>query len=202
MARGTPLEGDHAAFDDLSYASKHSKGVKGSTPTIHNPWPAAAGQAPVSDGSKYVATEVLTGDALSSHANDPDAHILHEPYIMTIFTYEGELALAQSHLRIYNQYGTNRRIVKVFISVDTAPAGDDIIVDISMDAASIFLSSAEMPAIFATENTGYSVTFENDIWQIDSYLLFEIINIGSSTPGSYLTIQVVHEAYDGPVGYS
>jgi hypothetical protein len=57
---GRRLMGSDSAFNTIQQPELHGRDIKELTPTVHNPWPANAGDAPVSDGSKYVPTPVLT----------------------------------------------------------------------------------------------------------------------------------------------
>jgi len=68
---GIPMFGDRSSWRDydadddgtatatpLSYY--HAEDIRDEQPQRHNPWPAASGTAPVSDGSKWVATDIIT----------------------------------------------------------------------------------------------------------------------------------------------
>lgn len=110
--------------------------------------------------------------------------------IMTLGTMEGALVLSSSPFRIYNQYGANRTIKKVFLSVNTAPVGDDIIVDVKVNGVSIF-DTGNHPKILAGANTGESVTFLDDAWNSGDYLTWEVTQIGSTTPGSNLVVHII-----------
>ena len=57
----TQIGGDRATVAQESY---HADDILASAPTRHNPWPAAVGTVPVSDGSKWVAQVVSTVGAL------------------------------------------------------------------------------------------------------------------------------------------
>jgi hypothetical protein len=68
------LAGDRAAWDTTNYAALHGKDISDSTPTRHAPWPASSGQAPVSNGSKWVATDIATQAELATHTGNANAH--------------------------------------------------------------------------------------------------------------------------------
>jgi hypothetical protein len=68
---GIPMFGDRSSWRDydadddgtvaatpLSYY--HAEDIRDEQPQRHNPWPATSGQAPVSDGSKWVPTDIIT----------------------------------------------------------------------------------------------------------------------------------------------
>jgi hypothetical protein len=69
MSKGTPLEGDHSAFNDVDHPDVNSQEVRDGTPRLHNPWPASAGQAPVSNGTEYVATDIVTQAEHDAHTH-------------------------------------------------------------------------------------------------------------------------------------
>jgi hypothetical protein len=56
---GQRLMGSDSAFNTVQQADLHARDIKELTPTVHAPWPANEGEAPVSDGEKYVATPVM-----------------------------------------------------------------------------------------------------------------------------------------------
>lgn len=79
-----PLPGDRASWytqrtdsNAIPHKDYHAEDIFLDTPQIHNPWPAAAGLAPVSDGAKYVATDITTQAELTAHTGDASAH--HAP---------------------------------------------------------------------------------------------------------------------------
>jgi len=108
--------------------------------------------------------------------------------IMTLSAAAGELATGINPTRIYNRFDTPRVITEVFISVNTAPTGANIIVDILKDGVSIFGTE---PEIVATEYFDGSTSFADANWSVDEYLQFEILQIGSGTKGSDLSVQVM-----------
>jgi hypothetical protein len=57
---GRRLPGSDSAFDTIQQANRHARDINEHLPTVHAPWPAKAGDAPVSDGSKWVATPIST----------------------------------------------------------------------------------------------------------------------------------------------
>jgi hypothetical protein len=57
---GIHQHGDNAAYDTEWQAAEHARDIKTANFTYHNPYPGLPGDAPVSDGEKYVSTPVLT----------------------------------------------------------------------------------------------------------------------------------------------
>lgn len=77
MPEGTPSHGDRSAWNTDDFETEHAKDINDGNPQYHNPWPASSGQAPVSDGTEYIATDIATQAELNAHAATPDAH--HDP---------------------------------------------------------------------------------------------------------------------------
>lgn len=168
-------KGDRGAFDIHQNEALHASDIATSAPTRHNPLPGTAGNIPVSDGSKWVATPI------SSHTHP----------IMSLGTKEGDLEVATSPIRIYNRYGVTRTIDEVYVSVNTAPTGSSVRIDVLKDGVSIFALDGDKPTIADAGNTASSTTFDDDQWLADEYLQIEIETIGSTTPGADLTVHIV-----------
>lgn len=173
----TPLRGDRAAHDATNYPELHSSDLDGNTPIYHTPLPGTVGNVLISDGTKWIS-QSLTGSS---------------PALVTLGSKEGDLVVAESPLKIYNLYGNDRNITKVFLAVTTASTGDDIIVDVKINGLSIFLSQVTMPAILAGEYTGESIVIESPTWGSETPLSWEIVQIGSGDPGSNLMVHIVHD---------
>jgi hypothetical protein len=71
---GVPKKGDRAARDTHTYPTLHASDIEEGEYTYHNPWPLAAGQAAVSNGTTLVPTDITTAAELTTHAGDADAH--------------------------------------------------------------------------------------------------------------------------------
>ena len=173
-------QSDRAAFDVHTNPEKHASDIYAGEPTVHAPWPAAAGFIAVSDGDKWVAQEL---DA---------APVDHGHIILTLGSREGDLEVGASPLKVYNKYGSTRTITKVFLSVGTAPVGADIVVQVYLDGVAIF-DAGDEPTIVDASSTGESVTFLDDQWLNGSYLTWEITNVGSSTAGANLVVHIISE---------
>jgi hypothetical protein len=72
--RGEPMPGDRGAWDTVDYASLHARDIQDAAPTVHNPTDGNVGDAPVWDGDKYVATDVLTPAEHLGIGNDAPHH--------------------------------------------------------------------------------------------------------------------------------
>jgi len=107
----------------------------------------------------------------------------------TIFTSEGSLITVSGQLRIYNLYGINKIISKVFLSVGTPPSTQSIIVDINKNGTTIFTTQANRPAITSGQYTGFSTNIDVPTWGSEEYLTMDIDQVGI---GSDLTVHIVH----------
>jgi len=183
MMAAIPLKGDRSARDDVNYPSLHSKGIEDGNQTIHLPPGTSVGDIAYWDGTKWT-TQPLTGSQGVV------------PPIMTLGTYEGSIQVATSPLGIYNRYGESREIIEVFLSVSAAPVGADILVDILVGGASIF--GATKATLAAGQTTGVITSFLDPVWLANSKLVWDITQVGSSTPGSDLVVHILHEKYSVP----
>jgi hypothetical protein len=102
------------------------------------------------------------------------------------------LAWGSNPLRVYNPTGEAKKIVKVFIAVDTAPVGAAIIVDVHKNGTTIFTTQSNRPQISDGLNTGVTTSIDTPTWSDGEYLTLDIDQIGSSTPGSNLSVHVVY----------
>lgn len=109
-----------------------------------------------------------------------------------MLTVSSVLALGSNPLRVYNPTGAVKNIVKVFIAVDTAPVGAAIIVDVHKNGTTIFTTQSNRPQISDGSNTGVTTSIDTPTWNDGEYLTLDIDQIGSSIPGSNLSVHVVY----------
>jgi hypothetical protein len=112
----------------------------------------------------------------------------------TIFTYAGNVVLAGGLLRIYNQTGVTQVITEVFISVNTAPTGANLIVDVHKDGVTIFTNQAHRPEIVAAGFTDSTTDIDVPNWADGEYLTAIVDQIGSTITGANLTVHVIHHS--------
>lgn len=108
------------------------------------------------------------------------------------FYISGGLSIGVKPNRIYNAYGLNRGIARVGLTVNTAPAGADLIVDILSNGASIFTTPANRARVIAGTKEGVSSIIEAPTWNKNTSLQAEIIQVGSGVAGSDLEISIGH----------
>jgi hypothetical protein len=115
------------------------------------------------------------------------------PDLVAIFAIDlPTLALATGALRIYNTTGTTRTISKVYAAANTAPTGNDLIMDIHKDGTTIFGTQSQRPKVVAGANTGYTTGMTVTDWADGSYLTMDVDQIGSTVAGGQLTLHVVY----------
>jgi hypothetical protein len=107
------------------------------------------------------------------------------------YSYTGTLAVTVGTFRLYNDMGATWTISGVRASVGTAPAGASVIVDVNKNGTTIFTTQANRPTIAAGANTSGNVTNMNvTTVAAGEYLTIDIDQIGSTTAGADLTVQI------------
>jgi hypothetical protein len=114
------------------------------------------------------------------------------PSRQTILTFSGDLEVIDNPLRIYNQLGVTQTISEVFICVNTAPVGANIIVDVHKDGVTIFTNQAHRPEIVAAGYTDSTTDIDVPAWADGSYLTAHIDQIGGATVGADLVVHIIH----------
>lgn len=109
-----------------------------------------------------------------------------------IFTREGGVTATAGTIRIANHSGKTRTITGVYLDINTAPTGADLIVDIHKSGTTIFTNQAHRPKITATNYGGNSTSIDVSSWGDGAYLTCDVDQIGSTIAGSDLTIIIVY----------
>jgi hypothetical protein len=104
----------------------------------------------------------------------------------SILTVAGDLEVAVNPLRIYNLLGVDQTVELVFASVGTAPTGASVAVSLLQNGAAF-----QTVSIAATANTGTTGAITGT-WTAGNYLTISVTGIGSTLPGSDLTVHIVH----------
>lgn len=107
-----------------------------------------------------------------------------------IMTREGILAATAGTLRFYNHLGSTITIINVQADINTAPTGANVIVDVHKDGVTIFTTQANRPEIAASNNSSGAEVPDVTAWADGSYLTLDVDLIGSTIPGSNLTVTV------------
>lgn len=107
-----------------------------------------------------------------------------------LYYFAGTQVVVQHKQRIYNLYGSDRLIEKIFLYALQAPTGADLIVDVKVNGTSIFTSSP-LPKIVAGSTTGFTTGIDLPTWGTDEYLEVAVTQIGSTLAGADLTVHVL-----------
>jgi hypothetical protein len=107
------------------------------------------------------------------------------------YSYTGNVAVSVGSFRLYNDTGAAWTITGIRTSVGVAPAGASIIVDVNKNGTTLFTTQANRPTIAAAANTSGNVT-TMDVTSVAAgeYLTVDIDQIGSTTAGADLTVQI------------
>ena len=157
----------------------------------------AAGTIAQGNDSRITGAEQTTNKgvangyaSLDGTAKVPAAQ-LSLPIQTQTFSSTGTLVAETGVHRLYNNRTTAWTINGVRASVGTAPTGAAIIIDIKVNGTTIFTNQANRPTIAAAANASSYVT-NMDVTSVPagSYITVDVAQVGSTIPGSDLTVQV------------
>ena len=186
---GAPTEHTHAEADvtglvtdlagkaDDGDISTLTTAVGGKAATVHT--------HPQSDVTSLVTD--LAGKADSDHTHVDPGYIAGA----FVFSIPGVQAVTSVSARRYNNTGNTLTITKVQASVSTAPVGAGLVLDVKKNGTTIFTSAGERTTVAAGAYTGSSVPTAITTWAADEYMEVFVTQVGSTTPGSNLTGEVV-----------
>jgi Repeat of unknown function (DUF5907) len=100
---------------------------------------------------------------------------------------DGAVTVRTGKARIYNDSGRTRTLVSARATVDTAPTGASLIVDINKGGSSVMTTR---PTIAVSTNTNKSTAFSDATWPDGTYLTVDVDQIGSTVAGSDLAVTV------------
>ncbi len=128
--------------------------------------------------------------SLDGTAKVPAAQ-LSLPIQTQTFSSTGTLVAETGVHRLYNNRTMAWTINGVRASVGTAPTGAAIIIDIKVNGTTIFTTQANRPNIAAGANVSNYVT-NMDVASVPagSYITVDVAQVGSTIPGSDLTVQI------------
>lgn len=89
-------------------------------------------------------------------------------------------------------YATKARtITAVLASVGTAPTGASLIVDVKKNGTTIFTTASNRPTIVAGGFSAYAAGIDVPAMALNDYLTVDVDQVGSTTQGSDLTVQII-----------
>jgi hypothetical protein len=129
--------------------------------------------------------------ALDGTGKVPSAQLPAPAIIMQSFSSTGTIVVETGVHRLYNNRATAWVISGIRASVGTAPTGASIIIDIKVNGTTIFTTQANRPTIAASAFASAYVT-NMDITAVASgaYVTVDVAQVGSTIPGSDLTVQL------------
>lgn len=104
------------------------------------------------------------------------------------FGYSGVVAVTTGKARYYVEEAVT--ITAVRISVDTAPTGATLIVDVNKNGTTIYTTQGNRPTIAISGNTATANSPDVTALAAGDYLTIDIDQVGSTIPGSDLAVQV------------
>lgn len=107
------------------------------------------------------------------------------------FTVSGNLTVATGKHRIYNDTGLPLTIRNVRASVNTAPTGAAVRVDVNKNGVTIFTTQANRPSIAVSTNTVKVTNMDITTLADGDYLTVDVDVIGSSVAGADLAVTVL-----------
>lgn len=171
--KGIPLPGDRSVFDALGYPELHTDDTDVSVDALHHTLGEGTGQAAAGDHTHP--------------QGDVDLTFQH----MILFTIEGFVTTGNKNLRLTNVFGKAITIEKVYLSIDTAPTGADLIVDLHKNGTTIFTNQANRPVISAGAYSGYTTSIDVSTWSDGEYLQLHVDQNGSTVMGSNLVCHIL-----------
>jgi hypothetical protein len=106
-----------------------------------------------------------------------------------VFSAAGALSIAVGSARWYNDTGRTLTIGTVRASAGTAPTGSSLIVDVNKNGTTIFTTQSARPSIASAGVTATGTPAVTTLAAGD-YLSVDVDQVGSTTPGADLTVQV------------
>lgn len=126
-----------------------------------------------------------TADDFAAYAGSP-------PQALMPTWSQDTAAVGTGVYRVYNPTGKTLTLRGVVASVGgNTPAGSSLVVTLKVDGTEVF-TTANRPTIAAGSRTsGVVSTFAVSAWGPSSYLTVDVIQVGSTTAGSKLTVQAL-----------
>lgn len=107
------------------------------------------------------------------------------------FSSSGPLMVEVGGHRLYNDTSVAWTILSVRASVGTPPTGSSLIVDVNVGGTTIFTTQGNRPTITAAGNTSGKITTMNvTTVAAGEYLTIDVDQVGSTTPGNDLAVQI------------
>lgn len=166
--------------------------------------PTVPGKANDSEVVHKIGDETITGLKVftsSPEVPDPetDLQTANKRYVdnalsgtrLPAFSNTGTLLTEVGTHRLYNDSGAPWQILSLRASLGLAPVGAAVIIDVNIDGTTIFTTQSNRPTIPDGGYTSGKVTTMDIATVADgSYLTIDVDQIGSTTAGGDLTVQI------------
>ena len=140
-------------------------------------------------GGAMDGTLTLVDDSPAASQAYVDARAGGAPLLLP-FGYAGIISVRTGVERIYNDTGRPLTIGTVRVSAGTGPVGQALIVDVHKNGTTIFSTQANRPKIADGQVTGTAPAPDTPVWGIGEYLTVDVDQVGTTTPGSNLTVTI------------
>lgn len=146
-----------------------------------------------------LASPVLTGNptAPTASVGDNDTSVATTAFVQTalppriaLFKVAGTLTTGTGATRFYNDTGKTWTIISIRASVETAPSGGSVVVDVDKNGTTVFTTQSNRPTITTTNTTSGKVT-NADITSVadGDYLTVDVDT--TTAPAANLTVEIV-----------
>jgi hypothetical protein len=108
-----------------------------------------------------------------------------------LYSMTGPLVVKVGTGRFYNDTGVNLSIMSVRATVAVAPTGSAVKVDVNIGGTTVFTTQANRPTIPAGSLTDLADAVNVATLPPGGYLTVDVDEVGSSTPGTDLTVNIV-----------
>lgn len=125
-----------------------------------------------------VVLSIVEGTGISVDDTDPANPIVSATagnVRLAVFKIAGTLTTGIGVTRLYNDTGTTWTLLSVRASVETAPSGGTVVIDVNKSGTTVFTTQANRPTIASAGSTSGKVT---------------AIDVTSVPDGDYLTVDV------------
>jgi hypothetical protein len=129
----------------------------------------------------YADGKIYYKDSLNAIVNFKDKQV-------QVFTILGGLSVGAGVSRFYPS--STIKITNVRASVNTAPTGASVIIDVLKNGTTIFTTQANRPAIAISTNVSSLAVPNITSLTSSDYLTINVSQVGSTIPGSDLTVLV------------
>lgn len=107
------------------------------------------------------------------------------------WTVTGNITVRTGVHRIYNDTGSTLTIRAIRATVNTAPTGQVIRVDVNKNGTTLFTTQGNRPSIAISGNTSKVTNMDVTTLADGDYLTYDIDQVGSSVAGADLLVQVL-----------